>query len=109
MAYDERLATRVRERFDGDAGVQEKSMFGGLAFMADGNMAVCVARDGLMVRVGRDSLDEALAHPHAGIFEMGGRQMPDWVLVAPDGVEGDDDLERWVARGAAFARSLPPK
>ena len=109
MAYDEGLAERVRERLAGEAGLQEKAMFGGIAFMLDGNMSVGVSREDLMVRVGPDGTDDALAQPHARLFDMTGRPMRGWILVAPEGVEDDEDLAAWVARGVAYARSLPPK
>jgi TfoX/Sxy family transcriptional regulator of competence genes len=109
MAYDEDLANRVRERLAAEDRVTEKSMFGGLAFLVGGNMAVAVSRDGLMVRVGRDHLDDAVERPSARQWTMGSRTMKDWVMVAPDGVATDEDLRDWVGRGVAFARSLPPK
>jgi hypothetical protein len=109
MAYDEDLANRVREQFALEGACDEKRMFGGLAFLLAGNMALALAPDGLMVRVGRDRLDEALESPHAQQCAMGGRPMKDWVLVSPGGVESDDELRAWIARGTAFARSLPAK
>jgi hypothetical protein len=109
MAYDEDLADRVRDRVAAESGVAEKRMFGGLAFLLDGNMAVGISGDDLMVRVGPEATDEALARPHTRAFDMTGRPMRGWILVAPDGVAGEDDLAAWIARGVAFARTLPPK
>ena len=110
MAYDETLAERVRARLDPEKAVTEKAMFGGLAFMLDGNMAVCVSgRGGLMVRVGPTEAESALAEPHVQPMDMGGRPMSGWVRVDPEGLENDAQLASWVDRGAAFARSLPPK
>jgi hypothetical protein len=110
MAYDEDLANRVREQLAAESGVTEKAMFGGLAFLLGGNMAVGVSgAGGLMVRVGADGTEEALAQPHARPFEMSGRPVKGWVRVATEGVEGDDELAAWVRRGTAFARSLPAK
>ena len=109
MAYDEHLANRVREQLADEDAVREQAMFGGLAFLLGGNMAVCVSRDGLMVRVGREQLDDAVERPHVRQWAMGGRPMKDWVMVGPAGVEADDALRAWVGRGVAFARSLPAK
>jgi TfoX/Sxy family transcriptional regulator of competence genes len=110
MAYDEALAARVRDQLDGEGGLTEQAMFGGLAFMLDGNMAVgVVSRGGLMVRVGPDGAEAALAQPHARVFDMGARPMKGWILVDRPGVESDEDLADWVGRGIDFARSLPPK
>ena len=110
MAYDEDLANRLREQLADQPAVTEKRMFGGLAFLVAGNMSVGVTnRSELMVRVGADGSDEALAQPHARMFDMSGRPMPNWVVVAREGFASDADLAAWVARGVAYARSLPPK
>lgn len=109
MAYDADLANRVRERLGGEDRVNEKAMFGGLAFLLSGNMAVGITGDELMVRVGPDATDDALGRPHARPFDMTGRPMRGWILVAAGGVREERDLDDWVARGVAFARSLPPK
>ena len=109
MAYDQDLANRVREQLAGEDAVTEKEMFGGIAFLLGGNMAVGVSREDLMVRVGKDESDDALAQPHTRVFDMTGRPMRNWVLVEPAGVETDAQLSAWVGRGVAFARSLPPK
>jgi hypothetical protein len=110
MAYDEGLAERVREQLAAEPGLTEKAMFGGVAFLLDGTMAVALMGDELMVRVGRDEArGEALARPHTRPSEMKGRPMRGWVLVAPEGLEDDADIASWVGRGAAVARSLPAK
>ena len=110
MAYDEDLANRIREQLAGETGITEKAMFGGLAFLLNGNMSVGVSgQGGLMVRVGPEGNDEALAQPHARPFEMRGRTMDGWIRVAPEGAETDAQLAGWVRRGTAFARPLPPK
>ena len=110
MAYDEDLANRVRAQLGAEERVTEKEMFGGIAFLLGGHMAVGVSgRGGLMVRVGPDATDEALSLPHARPMDMTGRPMKGWVVVAEDGVQDDADLAAWVERGARFARSLPPK
>jgi TfoX/Sxy family transcriptional regulator of competence genes len=109
VAYDEDLANRVREQLAGEEPRTEKAMFGGLAFLVAGNMAVAINRDGLMVRVGPEAGDAAAEEPHARAMTMGSRQMKGWVLVAPEGLRTDAQLRDWVRRGVAFARSLPPK
>jgi TfoX/Sxy family transcriptional regulator of competence genes len=109
MAYDEDLADRVREQLAAEPAVIEKAMFGGLAFLLEGNMAVGISGQELMVRVGPDASDDALARPHARPFDMTGRPMKGWILVAPEGLTEERDLAAWVARGVDFARSLPAK
>ncbi len=110
MAYDEGFAKRVRELLDGEAGLSEKSMFGGLAFLLHGNLGVGISNGGeLMVRVGADDTDAALARPHTRLFDMTGRPMKGWILVAPEGVKTKRQLAGWVKRGVVFARTLPPK
>ena len=84
-------------------------MFGGIAFMLSGNMAVGVNKDDLMVRIDPDDHDEALAQPGVRVFDMTGRPMKGWILVAPEATEDDTDLQRWVEAGLDFAGSLPPK
>ena len=84
-------------------------MFGGVAFLLDGNMAVGLSGDELMVRVGPDRSDEALARPHTRPFDMTGRPMKGWILVAPDALGSERELADWVSEGVAFACSLPPK
>jgi TfoX/Sxy family transcriptional regulator of competence genes len=110
MAYDEDLANRIRELIAGAEDVDEQRMFGGLAFLAGGHMAVAVSgQGGLMVRVEPDETDALLAKPHARPFEMRGREMRGWLRVDPEGVRTKRQLEPWVRRGLAYARSLPPK
>lgn len=109
MAYSEALADDVRARIGGHRGLVEKKMFGGIAFMIDGNMAVGVAGDELMVRVGKDAHDEAVALPGARIFDLSAKPMRGWVVVAPEGIADDVDLDGWIERGLAFAESLPSK
>jgi TfoX/Sxy family transcriptional regulator of competence genes len=110
MAYDEELAGRVRELVAANEGLTEQKMFGGLAFLIGGNMAVGVSgQGGLMVHVDRDDTEALLAKPHARPFEMRGREMKGWVRVDPDGVRTKRQLEPWVRRGVSYARSLPPK
>jgi TfoX N-terminal domain len=110
MAYNEEFAHRVREQLGGEDGVTEKAMFGGLAFLLYGNMAVGIASGGeLMVRVGPDGTDDALDRPHTRLFDMTGRPMKGWILVAPEGVKTKRQLGAWVARGVGFAKTLAPK
>jgi TfoX/Sxy family transcriptional regulator of competence genes len=110
MAYDEDLANRVREVVAANARFSEQKMFGGLAFLIGGNMAVGVSgQGGLMVRVDRDDTDALLAKPHARPFEMRGREMKGWVRVDAQGVKTKRQLEPWVRRGISYASSLPPK
>jgi TfoX/Sxy family transcriptional regulator of competence genes len=110
MAYDEELADRLRELVQGENGVTEKRMFGGLAFLINGNMAVSASgQGGLLLRVDPAETDELAADPNARRFEMRGREMDGWLRVDTDGMSSDRQLEQWVARGVAYARSLPPK
>jgi TfoX/Sxy family transcriptional regulator of competence genes len=109
MAYDEGLATRVRELLGDRLGVTEKRMFGGLAFLLEGNMAVGVRGDDLIVRVAAERADAALGEPHTRPFDITGRPMKGWLLVGPSGCDEDDDLRRWVDQGVGYAGTLPPK
>jgi TfoX/Sxy family transcriptional regulator of competence genes len=110
MAYDEHLAERIRELIGAEDGLTEKKMFGGLAFLINGNMSVSVsAHGGLLLRVDPEQTDALVAKPHAEPFEMRGREMQGWLRVAPEGVKTKAQLERWVERGVSYARSLPPK
>jgi len=110
VAYDEDLANRIRELTAGETGVTEKKMFGGLAFLIGGNMAVAASgQGGLMVRVDPAETDELVAKPHAAPFVMRGREMQGWLRVDDEGVRTKRQLEPWVKRGVGYARSLPPK
>jgi TfoX/Sxy family transcriptional regulator of competence genes len=110
MAYDEDLANRIRELVLTEEGVTEQRMFGGLAFLIDGNMAVSASgQGGLMLRVDPADTDELLGRQHARPFEMRGSVMQGWLRVDAEGLGTKRQLERWVARGIAHARSLPPK
>jgi TfoX/Sxy family transcriptional regulator of competence genes len=110
MAYDEDLANRIRELVADTPGVAEKKMFGGLAFLVGGNMAVAASgQGGLMVRIDPGETDHLLRKPHARPFEMRGRPMDGWLRVDAEGVRTKRQLEPWVKRGVAYARSLPPK
>ncbi|HEX8074862.1 MAG TPA: TfoX/Sxy family protein [Thermoleophilaceae bacterium] len=111
MAYDEDLAHRIRELVGAEPNVSEQRMFGGLAFLVGGNMAVAASgQGGLMVRVDPDDTDALVAgKAHARPFEMRGRPMQGWLRVDAEGVRTKRQLEPWVKRGVAYARSLPPK
>jgi TfoX/Sxy family transcriptional regulator of competence genes len=110
MAYDEELANRIRELIAGEPDVTEKRMFGGLAFLIGGNMSVAASgRGGLMVRVDPEQTDELVTKPHAQPFVMRGREMQGWLRVDDEGVRTKRQLEPWVKRGVAYARSLPAK
>ena len=109
MAYDEGLAQRVREIMFDEPGLVEKKMFGGVGFMLYGNMACGVNKDDLIVRVGPEQGGQAVMQPHARPFDITGRPMKGWVMVDPDGVAADEDLQAWTAQGINFARTLPPK
>ncbi len=110
MAYDEELAERLRELLAGDQGITEQKMFGGLAFLLHGNMAVSASgRGGLLVRIDPADTDAALARPHVSLMEMGGRSMDGWIRVAPEGVRTKRELATWVKRALTYARTLPPK
>ena len=110
MAYAEDLANRIRELIAGDSDVTEKGMFGGLAFLVGGNMAVAASgQGGLMVRVDPHDTDALLTEPHARPFEMRGRELRGWLRVDADGVRTNRELEPWVRRGVGYARSLPVK
>jgi TfoX/Sxy family transcriptional regulator of competence genes len=109
MAYDEGLAERVRGILTDEAGVAEKRMFGGLAFLLRGNMCVGVVKDELMVRVGPQGYDDLVRQPHARQMDFTGRPMKGLLFVDPDGLEADADLQRWVGHGVIFAKSLPKK
>jgi TfoX/Sxy family transcriptional regulator of competence genes len=108
VAYDEALSERIRERLADVPGVTDKRMFGGIAFLTNGNMTVGVTGDDLMVRVDPDATDDALRQPGARLFDMTGRPMKGWVVV--DGAVLDDDvLTDWIDRARQFVATLPPK
>ena len=110
MAYDEDLARRIRELIGSEPAVTEKKMFGGLAFLIGGNMAVAASgQGGLMVRCDPEETDALVQKPHARRFEMRGREMDGWLRVDDEGVRTKKQLEPWVRIGAAYARDLPPK
>ena len=109
MAYDEGLATRVREILGDRPGVAEKQIFGGLAFLVQGNMACGMRGEDLIVRLAADAAESVQGEPGVRPFDLTGRPMKGWLQVGPDGHAEDGDLRRWVDRGVAHAASLPPK
>jgi TfoX/Sxy family transcriptional regulator of competence genes len=114
MAYDEDLADRIRVVVGSSVNVTglvtEKRMFGGLAFLLGGNMAVAASgQGGLLLRVDPEETEALLKEQHAGPMEMRGREMDGWLRVDAGGVESDEDLHRWVEIGLTRAGSLPPK
>jgi hypothetical protein len=109
VAYDEELANRIREVVALEAGVTEKRMFGGLAFLINGNMAASASgRGGILLRVDPAETDALVTDPHAERAVMGGRPMDGWLRVDVDALP-DDEVDGWIARGVAYARSLPAK
>ena len=110
MAYDEDLANRIRELIAGEPGITEKKMFGGLAFLIGGNMAVAArGQGGILVRVDPGESDELVSSTPAEMMEMRGRQMPGWLRIDSEDVADDAALSEWVERGAGYSGSLPPK
>jgi TfoX/Sxy family transcriptional regulator of competence genes len=110
MAYDEQLAARIREQVAGSANLSEQKMFGGLAFLIGGNMAVAASgQGGLLVRVDPAASDELVATTPARPMEMRGREMAGWLRVDDADVSADAELRAWVQRGVGYASSLPGK
>src|SRR4051812_19083112 len=109
MAYSESLAQRVRRRLARRKNVEERRMFGSLCFLLNGNLLVGVWKDSLIVRLGPDARGDALREPHVRVFDITGRPMKGWVLVAPEGVADDGQLRGWIERAVQFVGKLPPK
>ena len=110
MPYDEDLAGRLRELLSGEAGITEKKMFGGLAFLLNGHMSVSASgRGGLLARIDPADTEAALERPHAARMEMGGRSMDGWITVAPKGLGTKRELAAWVKRSVSYVNTLPSK
>ncbi len=109
MPYDETLAQRVEQVLSQQPGIVSRKMFGGLAFMLNGNMSVGILRDQLMVRIGPDGYEDALSLPHCRPMDFTGRPMRGFVMVDPEGIADDAALNEWVQRGVSFASTLPAK
>lgn len=109
MAFDERLAERIRKRLGNRKELAEKKMFGGIAFLLDGNMCVGVHKQDLIVRLDPEETDEALSQPHTRVFDLSGRPMKGWILVESSGLKDENALGKWVSISVDYAMSLPKK
>ena len=109
MAFDEKLAERIRKRLGKRPGLTEKKMFGGLAFLLNGNMCCGVHRQELIVRLDPEQTDQALRQRHTRIFDLSGRPMKGWILVQPKGLTTEAALAKWIQTGVKYASSLPAK
>ena len=109
MAFDERLAERIRSSLGRRKGLVEKKLFGGIGFLLNGNMSVGVHKSELIVRLAPEETDAALAQAHTRRFDLTGRPMKGWILVEQGGLKTDAQLSKWVQIAAKYAGSLPPK
>ena len=109
MAYDEALAARVRRLLKRRRGFAERKMFGGIAFMLDGNMCCGVLDRSLMLRLGHERAADALGEPHTREMDFTGKPMRSMIYVDPPGLQSDDEIRMWIARAIDFVRSLPAK
>ena len=109
MAFDEALAQRIRHLLARRKNIEEKKMFGGIGFLLNGNMLVGVWKESLIVRLGNDQSEAALLEPHVKEFDITGRAMKGWMLVAPEGIKVDDQLSGWIHRAVKFVGKLPGK
>jgi TfoX/Sxy family transcriptional regulator of competence genes len=109
MAYDEALAERVRQRLAQRKGIVARKMFGGVGFMLNGNIVVGVWKDSLIVRLSPDRSEEALLEPHVRVFDITGKPMRGWVLVDPEGLATDDQLDDWLRQALNFIKTLVPR
>lgn len=109
MAYDAELAERIRDGLVGTSGITEKKMFGGIAFLLNGNLCIGVWKDSLTVRLSAEEGDAAVYEPHVRDFDITGTPMRGWVIVEPAGIEEDRDLAEWIYRAKEFVATLPAK
>ncbi len=109
MAFDENLAARIRKALARKKGIEEKKMFGGLGFLFHGNMLVGVWKNSMIVRLGPDEGEAALLEPHVGEFDITGKAMKGWVMVAAEGVADEGAVQAWVKRAIMFVGKLPRK
>ncbi|PWB76659.1 MAG: RNA methyltransferase [Anaerolineales bacterium] len=108
MAYDEKLAKRIRDGL-GSLPFVEKKMFGGVGFLVHGNMACGVHKENMIVRVDPDKHENLLKKPHTRVFDITGRPMKGWLMVEPNGCRTAKQLSHWINEGVTFALTLPPK
>ena len=109
MAYSEPLADRIRQALAGMGEISERKMFGGLAFMFNGNMSIGVLDDMLVLRLGEERASKALQKPHTKLMDFTGKPMKSMVYVLPEGIASDANLNTWIQTGLEFAKTLPPK
>ncbi len=109
MAFDTKLADRIRRSLGKEPGITEKQQFGGVAYLVNGNVACGVIANDMLVRVGPEKHEQAMANTHAKAFSLTGRPSKGWVIVSRDGLKTAAELNRWVRLGTDFAASLPPK
>ena len=109
MAYDEKLAQRVGDILANKQDVQAKKMFGGVCYLIQGNMACGILNDEVIVRVGKEAYEHSLKLNHTRKFDITGRAMTGWVMVAPAGHQTQKDLSAWIQKGIDFVSTLPPK
>jgi hypothetical protein len=108
MAYNQELAVRVRQLLQGQPGLEERKMFGGLTFMVMGHMCCGVHEEDLMVRIGSDGYEDALAEPGARLMDFTGRPLRGFLFIGPEGYGTAEGMRRWLDRAASFALSQPP-
>lgn len=109
MAFNEALATRIRDALGRKRQIEEKKMFGGLGVLLRGNLLVGVWKDSLIVRLGPEQAPAALEEPHVRRFDITGKPMRGWVMVEPEGIIDDDQLADWIKRAIDFVGKLPAK
>ena len=109
MAFDETLATRIRDALTRKKNIEERKMFGCICFLLNGNALAGVWKDRLIARIGPDDGEAALLESHVRAFDITGKPMKKWVAVEPEGVEDDDQLTDWIRRAEEFVRTLPKK
>ncbi len=107
MGFNEALAGRIRDALAQKLGVEEKRMFGGVGFLLHGNLLVCVWRDSLIARIGLAAYEAALALPNVRKFDITGRAMKGWVMIDPEGLASDGQLQDWIERAWDFVSTLP--
>lgn len=109
MSYDPGLAARLEELLSGRPGYQSKKMFGGIGWLLNGNMCVAVWKNWLIARVGPEAENKARSKPHTKDFDITGKPMKGWIMVAPEGIDRDSDFEKYVALAESFVKILPRK